>query len=449
METPVDYSKIIERLDISIDPKFADEDLKVGLRYSTLSRWIKDNEIYGEALNYLPILRLSDVKSLSLLTAVDSFIPSRRITSFGHTRYAHSLEVALVSEEILKRSDLPKAEVKKGIVAGLIHDIATPALGNPVMDIDPVNLNEEDHWLEVVDNERGNSFFNRHKLAKSELDAIIHNKGHLGKVLDIADRIVYVGDDAHALFGQVKYYQESREVDKHLEGIYMLLREDPEVCDVYQDVCVNLEKGEVSFQDPERLYRFLKLRALLTKKIYQHPLNQARDRLASILITPFYTAERNASSDKLTPARLRRMTDNDLIAYLNKVYMGSINYLLNDVSFSFVDTSLWPARFQEFTSLKDAGKFMNEVHQQKNLVALGDIKVVNGFNTATSYLVKEGAGKTRPYFLVDPQGAEEIGEIEKSSHGIYVLYVNLEEHSPINEILKRKREMFGGYPNLI
>lgn len=436
----------VKRLDRPSEFRFsAEEFLCIGLRCSNLRGWIYDDEIYAEAVSALPLPRLEGVRCLALLSAVSSTGQPDYLLDFLHRRFGHSLVVAKVMETILRRSNVSEMAVKKGIIGGLLHDIATPALGDPVMSIDPPNLNEEDWWHEVIEDEEGQEgrdFLRRHGIIDKDIDEIIHNKGYLGQVLDIADRITYVGDDAFVLIGPPDLSPYEGTIDPYFEDIWCLIQNKPNVCDIYREVEVDPRTETVFFNNTEKLFDFLKLRALLTTKLYLHPLNKARDHLLVELMAPLYTPfiadHRQASEGRLTPHKLRRMTDEDLIRYLNAVYLGPSS---SRVCFSFVDINHWPARYKKFDSVEEATQFRDELRTNKDIVLLGDVKVVKGFNSAVSYLVKTGKGELKPYYEVDPKGAEEIGVIEKASRGIYVLYVNQTESSDINILLRRREEL--------
>lgn len=113
------------------------------LPYSDLWKWTKEGDIYERTFDNLPLIRLLGVKALSLLS-YEKFNPEQAIFSpFEHNRYEHSFMVGLIVGEILKSNGFSRKDINTGIVAGLIHDIATPAFGDVSKKIDPKALNEE------------------------------------------------------------------------------------------------------------------------------------------------------------------------------------------------------------------------------------------------------------------------------------------------------------------
>lgn len=448
--------KYIGRLDRKIIPAYADEDFCISLPYSHLNwDWIYDHEIYGEAYNCLRLGRLDSIKSLSRLAAVSSVPDQYYLRDFSHTRSSHSLLVARVAEKTAWQNNLPEEDVKLIIVAHLLHDQGTPALGNPVMAVDYPNLNEEDFWWDGLEESGGGEFLKRHHVNKEAVDLIIHNKGVFGRYLDIFDRIIYTAEDAYALVGPViKEDKDSPGItDPTFGEICQEIAKNPYFGDLYQEVKIDDQNQTVFFTNPERLYSFLKIRALLTQKIYLHPLNQARDVAITELVKPFYAFTLQPEDEKkfflpeeltLTPYMLRRMNDLDLINYLNVFYFG--RYFMRDKGLysNFIDTNYWNPQFKELNDKNDK-KNVEEVkkeivHKNPGILFLGGVKIIPGFNPAINYLVDDGDGRVLSFREYNPQKAAELEEIARSTKKTCLLYVDTSEYSVINDMLNMSRE---------
>lgn len=126
-----------------------EDSLFLSLPYSDLlSRPIPEGSIYDEAEKKIKALRrLGNIRALSFLSFIGPQAPRDNFyIEHHHTRFDHSLVVALTTEQILRQNGVPLDQINIGIVAGLLHDIATPALGDAAKQLDPERLNEESSW---------------------------------------------------------------------------------------------------------------------------------------------------------------------------------------------------------------------------------------------------------------------------------------------------------------
>src|SRR3989344_2019714 len=279
------------------------------LPFSDLNRWVQ-NGIYTDAFDVFPLRRLGEVKALSLLSYVGPKPEDHYFVEYSHTRLDHSLVVALTTEKILRRNGFPQEEVNLGIIAGLLHDIATPAHGDPTKKIDPKNLDEEVFWSEVLDT-KGHEFILKHGGDKDSINKIINNEGILGQVLDIADRITYTMKDLYATVGPET---SGLNIDPYLLQPRYILSRFPKIGDIYKDVGIDKKNQEVFFNDPKNLEAFLLLRAHMHKALYLNPTSQGRDLFFTKLLEPLYT---NDNSALLNPSVLRRMSDHQLMRLLS------------------------------------------------------------------------------------------------------------------------------------
>src|SRR5690606_13091987 len=71
---------------------------------------------------------------------------------------------------------------------------------------------------------------------------------------------------------------------------------------------VKISDGLIYFENPERLHSFLKIRALMHKCLYLHPLNQTRDKVYRDMLAPLYRRESTNPND-ITPQKLRQLDD--------------------------------------------------------------------------------------------------------------------------------------------
>ena len=393
------------------------------LPYSSLRRWLYEGSVYEKALRELPLGRLGGVKSLSFLSylgedpeSVNCAYPAH------HTRYDHSLVVGIVMEEILKQNCFPQDEINKGILAGLIHDIATPAHGDATKSVDPKNLEEEDFWAEVI-GKKGLDFLATHGLNEEEMDKIVHNQGVLGKVLDAADRITYTMKDVFSLY-------ESLASPRNINPIFFPLHEittrNPLVGDVYKDINIRRSTGEVYFSDPERLFDFLRLRAVMSKNYYHNPSSQGRDFLIRRLIEPLYSTSVHSI---LNPSSLRRMDDNQLLAIISQSYGAGMPICMFDELIN------WHPQYEVCYTEGEAREKEEELKKEQDIWVLGT-RYCKGFNTASDTLVLF-EGQVSPFKEAMPHKAAELDEMSDAIKGFYVFYVPQGKNAMVDSLLTR------------
>lgn len=392
----------------------------VGLPFSELREWVPEG-IHTETVNAFGLSRLEGIRALSFLSYIGPAPENQYFLNFNHTRFHHSLVVALVMEKILQQNNFDQNNLSQGTVAALVHDRGTPALGDATKSLDGKALDEELHWADELP-QTAEEVIKKHGLKKEEIDNIIRNNGTLGNCLDVADRIAYVLIDAFMVAGM------SSDTNPYINELTLLLRKDPQLGNIYQDVRIDPATGKVFFTNAKRLGLFLRLRALLHNKLYLHPVSAGRDLFVANLIRPLYSPKDNSL---LTPSKLRRMTDDELLEKLFDHYQPSaINYL-----FFYSDLVKWYPQYLKVETEEEAAAKAEELQQHDNTVVIG-IKQVRSFDPATSYNVTAG-GKIVPFSQAHPKWARAIESIAQSTGGLFVFYADVSQGWPINELLKR------------
>lgn len=400
------------------------------LPYSNFRRWTPEDGIYDRAFQNLPLGRLKGVKALSFLSYIGLNPESRYFMEYKHTRLDHSLVVALLMEEMLRQNGFSQEKINLGIIAGLVHDIATPAHGDATKKVDPEYLNEEKFWWDVLD-KKAKAFIAQHGGSKLILSQIIKDGGALGQVLDIADRITYTMKDLYGLIGPME--KQDLNLDPYLLPLRQIVYWNPKIGNIYKEVGVDQKKAEVFFNDSKGLAQFLLLRALLYKNLYLNPVSQGRDLFVTKLIDPLYS---RTDPSLLTPSKLRTMEDQNLMdavsSYLSKRYKEAIPR--PDLIFHTLVN--WYPEFERFDDKDKAKIRATQLSKDENIAVIG-IKKCNGFDPATSYKVATRNGHIVPFKDAMPEESRQIEQIAEDTKGIFVFYVNLSEKpSPINTLLK-------------
>lgn len=404
------------------DPEREEEFFGV-LPNSDLGEWIyRDSDIF-KAFEALPIWRLHRIKQLSFLTYVGPDPSIQILTPFDHTRFQHTLFVAQMTEKILRRNDASEHDLKLGINSAMAHDQATPGLGDATKKIDPQGLNEEDYWFEVME-DKGWDHLKANGIAKEEMDDAIHNRGLVGKVLDIADRISYVMLDLDQIIRGENIDSiilNARESGYRAE-IAEVLQKDTNIGSIFEDVAINWETQQVYFRNPDRLRKFLEIRALLNKYLYMHPVSQARDMMVVHALKPHYSTDESEIS-KLTPAKLRKMSDDEVISFITQNHPDTAENISQefgkrvDIYQAFV--RWYPQHYQKFETKADLDKKRSEL--EKTGFFINGVIDSKRFNTATDYLVLDDNGIIKPFKEYDPDCAGRIERIADSIQG-HILY---------------------------
>ncbi|KKR76836.1 MAG: hypothetical protein UU21_C0003G0029 [Candidatus Levybacteria bacterium GW2011_GWA2_40_8] len=381
------------------DPEKDEEEFYIYLPYSDLRGWIYERETIGKAASIFPLWRLQEVRSLSFVSMTLEAQPNPLVAlEQPQTRFSHTLVVARTMEAIMRNNDFDEQDIQTGIVAAMLHDIATPALGDATKKIDPANLDEEDWWWEVLD-EGSWAYLESIGATREQIDDIIHNKGILGQVLDIADRIGYTM------------------IDLERSGANIIPGIRPDIGNIFKDVRVDKETGRVYFEDYQRLGNFLYVRAWFFRNVYINPYNQGSDFLFLRLIEPFYRPDESEASGKLTPNLLRRMADQDLVKFLAERYTPGRPW------YTFTKSVLWFPKFERFDSLEKAESRVQEISRGPDSKVIG-IKEGQRFNPSLDYLTKNEDGEIVEYREAEPFQALLIHRKSESMRGFYVFYAD-------------------------
>ena len=263
-------------------------------------------------------------------------------------------------------------------------------MGDATKSVDPDALNEEDHWRENLAPE-SLEFLASIEAATNVIDDAIHNRGPLGELLDIADKIAYVMVDIHQM-GEEPLY--------------------PNLGNIYKDVVYDRDTGQVYFRDRKRLQFFLYERARLFNHVYIAPDSQASDFVFASLLAPYYS--RTEQEGKVTPQKLRQMTDRELIQFLADKYGFDAG--------SFYASENWNPSYLVFDNLVDALKGAIMITGDPDKKVLG-IKRRFGFNPATDFKVwDEDFKEVVPFSELMPVHARLFENWAKETTGYLVVY---------------------------
>ena len=239
------------------------------------------------------------------------------------------------------------------------------------------------------------------------MEAIL-NRGVLGQMLDIADKLAYTARDLWACEPYIQYGAKHM----HQEGLQELLglwESKPDVCSLWDSILI--EGNRVGFVDVERLETFLKIRTLMFRELYMHPHARLGEWLvARVLVKALY------KQGELTRDQLLKMKDFELEKLLNEKYSGRYVFakpLVEDLSDQ--------GQCRSFATLEEALQFQASLLEQGNPFALIEdnsrpIKTGIHFNVATQRGLL-------PFEKMYPERAEKIRKMAEVEFAVHVYFL--------------------------
>ena len=312
------------------------------------------------------------------------------VPQFPHTRWIHSLLVAILMEVILARNGFAKEERNPMVLAAGSHDVAIPAGGDSIKRVDPKNLSEEENFAWVLEHygltKRWSKQFGFDiALAKGW----VKSRGIIGKLLDVIDKICYAALDCYHL-GSVRPGQVRDFCLCH-----------PLVMDVWQNIRFNLDKTNFGFSHPECLFRFLLLRAYEFQELLFNPYSRALDLFLKKLAQPLY------EKGIITKEQLLTRGDDWLEQVLNQYYPQEIKLIIEPEKLSWA----------KFETVEEQREFC-----LKSRDRVDHTERITGFTTGLNWPVWN-RGKLTPLKKVISRDKIELLEgVVASTRGYYVYY---------------------------
>ncbi len=370
-------------------------------------------EVYWAVNSSLSLMRLHEIRALSLLAF--SRKDEKNFYSVGsefpQTRLFHTFLTTRVLEYILRNNNSPSQEINLGIMAGLTHDLATPALGDPTKEIDPDNLSEEKALSRLL-NRYDLSALERLGFEKEKLLAIVSNEGVIGQLLDIADKIAYTSVDLYFYAGHPSHFPDQGPLNVLLAPIRKILSADPNWANLYREVVT--ETGEPYFKNSKRLGRFLELRALMHQALYLNPHCRGRDRMYQFLLLPLYSKE--ASPDfPFNPENLMFYTDKEAGDILNNYW----KIMIEGMPFEHV-LGILP----NYVAIKNPAEIPQAVKalEQRGLLPIA-AETIREFDPAVNFLTIDPKDeKIKPYSQVNPRHSRHLRQLVTDCNRTVIYY---------------------------
>ena len=376
------------------------------LRHTGLSYMTTEGGLCEDIFHAFGLGRLNHIKQLGFLQIpiYNDYLRSAPLSE--SSRWVHSLDVMAIASVIGHNFKLSEPDMNMLRTLALTHDVATPAGGDSVKMVDIERLDEDANYHLILDRVDFASLATKYHLKREVLLDGIFNKGMLGEILDIADKLAYVARDIDTCR---HHLEAGAYLHDHLglQTLLQLLERFPYVCSIW-DCVGKTEDGRPCFTDIRRLVAFLKVRLLLFRELYYHPASRFGEFLMSRLFVKVLYEKGTLTRDELLV-----MTDEDLHHKLDEEF--GIGLALDTCSSEL-------ARVREFSTLEEAQAFVDTLKREGNLfVLLDDYR--RSIKTGTHFLVSTPQG-ARTLDEADPGSAQELNEMATMLPMVHVYYLD-------------------------
>lgn len=345
----------------------------------------------------------------------------------NHTRGLHSLDVAFNYEMIARWLKLPEREISLGIIASLLHDVATPAFGDITMKAIP-DLKEEQNFVEYMKKypELCNTIEAEYGITIEEVWDIVNSKHPLyTHILDIADKFAYTARDVEAVFptDRIGAPQIFPKADKYANIIYKIREKDLRPFDILLDVSLSENKEKIVFGDADKLLNILFLRAYMHNMIYLNHNVWGKEFLIGMCLR--YLVENNTISKE---ALQHKEIQSDILhTYSNKNVMPNFDLVGTDNLYSL----------KKVDTLEKVQYIINNAWVD----TLPLIVKVPRFKVWDNFLVKWKDNKEMPLSERYPNEVESLRKVWLQTECFVVLWLSrreLEKYPDFYEFIKKE-----------
>lgn len=376
---------------------------------SGLCYMVEEGGLCEEAMRVLNLWRLQQVNQLGFLQAPwVSMTNQSFVGKLTHTtRWVHSLDVMCIGSVIAHNLGLEGRELNTQRLALFSHDRGTPAGGDSVKLIDLVAFDEDANYERLLhertDRKAWQDLKAKWDIDEKELLQAILNKGLMGQVLDIADKLAYVARDIETCMN-VFVSEGDEDVYIGMKALDELRREHRDLCGVWD--AVRRDADDPVFADAGRLIAFLKARIVLFRELYYHPRARFGEYLISrVLVKRLY------DDGILTRDQLLEMGDGELETHLQQAYGG--HNILRSLSLK--------SQMRSFATREEAATFKRELEQGGETFSLME-NHLNAIKPGTHFLV-DCPGGPKPLSEAYPGDAQELWEMANMLPGVHVYYL--------------------------
>ncbi len=388
--------------------------------FTGISYAVAEDGLIHNLEQVLGLGRLGNVRQLGALhhpantdISVDGVNPRKYYigSDFHHTRACHVLDVMAVMTLMCKNVLVTPSEMLHGRAAAFSHDGLTPAGGDTTKAIDMQAFDEDLHYPDLLKKSAGwPALRAKYGFSDELLHEIIMNRGLLGSLLDIADKVAYVAHDLWMYRAYGHHKPSAAPADIGFNHAYELSEANPLLCSVWDSV--EREGNQVYFRDADRLRDFLMIRALQFSNVYFNPRSRFREHTLGSVFTRFLY-----ETGQVTKEQLLEWGDEYLWQVVEEK-TGGLSHCFRAMN----DRRLNVARFATRQEAEE---------REVNLIARGNVVFVESvprkLKTGGHFLVKKN-GRLIPFRDAYQAEHDEIQAVGTINYNYYVY------HFPMGEV---------------
>jgi len=383
-----------------------------GFELTGIGYLTKDGGFIHDVCTTFDLWRLNGIKQLGFLH--DPVIRQKELptyaSTFCHTRFLHSIDVGVLATLVGLNNGLSGQELLTLKTAAFSHDWRTPAGGDTMKAVDPELFDEDRHYDEKFSTAGFKEFRRKYGISQEALCSVIMQKGAIGRILDLADKVSYTARDVEYLLNQnserddIPFCYEFRRIRE-------MLKVNPLICSIWD--CARIRGKILVIEDADRLSDFLKLRALMFRTLYYNPASRfLEDGLIKVLAKYLFHKK------IITLKELLAIGDQRLMEIMDKV-IGQY-FFLNSVS-----NDLNP-RIERFGTIKEAYDRERELLKDPDIMIHLDESKLNKSSGLSDFMVWEN-GKAIAFPEARPDDAKEIRAITRTAQPFFLYIYSTEK----------------------
>lgn len=320
----------------------------------------------------------------------------------SHTRLYHSIVTAILGEVVGERLGLSQKEINLLIVSCLLHDSAITPLSDFVNTAIPYSgvkngLGEEENIDFILQRPELQGLFEKYDIDPNNVSRMIKGQYPILGGLVNSDGI----DLDKISYTMVDLWSAGKSASPSMRRYA-----GDDTLDI--DTDIEIVDGQVVFRSPERVGKFLLLRATMFDQVYFHPQNKAKE--------AFFRQRMRELIEKraINPIDLMMMNDDEFV-------LGYMERLL-----SYEEHRDF---FSSFSPFREIGRYYGDRRDIDYLSGDGIvIEESKPFTTGTATKVFVGK-KVLPFKDVDPEVAGRVDNISKK-HGYFGVYAHAPGEPP-------------------
>lgn len=196
------------------------------------------------------------------LTALDK----SPVQIFRNTRFQHVCDVTAIGTLIARNVGFERVPADTLRLACISHDALATMGGDAPLEFLRDQLDEDEHYEYLLNSRPWSELQTRYEIPRPLLIATIQNRGPLGEVLNLADRLAYVCRDVMMYLNL--YSPKASMPTAYGNQIRELVLKRPDTCTWWDSVRRDNHQVFIGMEGVDRFADFLVLRTLMFRDVY-------------------------------------------------------------------------------------------------------------------------------------------------------------------------------------